>query len=73
MNRRELLLLLGGAITEPRSLRAEQKAMPVIGILSTASPGAFAPYVAALRQGLNERLCRGTERGDRIPRGEGPL
>jgi hypothetical protein len=33
---------------------AHQKAMPVIGIFSTASPGAFAPYVAAFRQGLSE-------------------
>jgi hypothetical protein len=73
MRRRELLLLLGGTTAVACPLLAQQRAMPVIGILSTASPGAFAPYVAALRQGLNERLCRGTERGDRIPRGEGPL
>jgi putative tryptophan/tyrosine transport system substrate-binding protein len=34
MTRRELMLLLGGAMTAARTLRAEQKAMPVIGILA---------------------------------------
>jgi hypothetical protein len=32
MNRRELMLLLGGAMTAPR---AQQKAMPVIGNLAS--------------------------------------
>ena len=55
MNRRELMLLLGGAVTAPRALRAQQKAMPVIGFLSGTSPGpVFAPLVAAFRQGLSE-------------------
>jgi ABC-type uncharacterized transport system substrate-binding protein len=54
MNRRELLLLLGGAMTAARPLSAQQKAMPVIGYLSGGSPGPFAPYMAALRQGLSE-------------------
>jgi hypothetical protein len=31
MNRRELLLMLGGGMTAARTLRAQQKAMPVIG------------------------------------------
>ena len=55
MNRRELLmLLLGGALTVAPALRAQQKAMPVIGYLTSASPGPDAPYVAAFRQGLSE-------------------
>jgi hypothetical protein len=33
MTRRELLLSLGGALTAPRVLLAQQKAMPVIGLL----------------------------------------
>jgi hypothetical protein len=54
VNRRELLLLLGGVVTAPRTLRAQQKAMPVIGFLGGASPGPNAPFVAAFHQGLSE-------------------
>ena len=51
MRRRELMLLLGGAMTAARALRAQQKAMPVIGYLSGTSPG---PYLAMYRQALSE-------------------
>ena len=55
MRRRELMLLLGGAaISWPRALRAQQKAMPVIGYLGAGSPGPSAPFVAAFRKGLGE-------------------
>ena len=54
MNRRELVMLVGGAITAPRALRAQQKAMPVIGFLSSGRPGALAPRLAAFRHGLSE-------------------
>src|SRR5260370_4868569 len=54
MNRRELLLLLGAAMSVTHALRAQQKAMPVIGYLNSASPGPAAPYMAAFRQGLSE-------------------
>ena len=54
MRRRELLLLLGGAMTAPRVLRAQQKAIPVIGFLSSVSPGPLAGFVSAFRQGLSE-------------------
>src|SRR5713226_6507908 len=58
MRRRELMLLLGGAaISWPRALRAQQKAMPVVGVLSTGSPdpsSTFTPFMAAFRQGLSE-------------------
>ena len=53
MNRRELLLLFG-AMTAAHTLSAQQKAMPVIGYLNSASPGPAAPYMAAFRQGLGE-------------------
>ena len=54
MRRRELMLLMGGMITAGRPLRAQQKAMPVIGYLSSTSPIPAAPVLAAFRQGLNE-------------------
>ncbi len=54
MRRRQLLLLLGGAMTIGRVLRAQQKAMPVIGWLNSTSPGSAAPFAAAFRQGLSE-------------------
>jgi len=52
MRRRELLLLLGGAMTAPRALRAQQKATPVIGLLGSIGP--IAPQVAAFLQGLSQ-------------------
>jgi ABC-type uncharacterized transport system substrate-binding protein len=54
VKRRELLLLLGGAVTAPRGLRAQQKTVPVVGILGSGSPGPLAPFVAAFHQGLSE-------------------
>ena len=54
MTRRELVLLLGGAMTVAGAVRAQQRAMPVIGFQNPTSPGPLAPYVAAFRQGLAE-------------------
>src|SRR6516225_4080720 len=57
MRRRELMLMLGGAMTAIRGLRAQQKAMPVIGFLSGgAGPtsGSASPTWAAFLQGLSE-------------------
>ena len=54
MRRRELMMLLGGALTAAPALRAEQKEMPVIGFLSAFSPGPAAPFAAGVRRGLSE-------------------
>jgi hypothetical protein len=54
MRRRELLFFLGSAMTATRALRAQQKAVPAIGFLNGISPGSYAPFVAAFRQGLSE-------------------
>jgi len=54
VRRRELVLLLGGAMTAAGALRAQQRAMPVIGYLNGTSPDASAALVAAFRQGLSE-------------------
>jgi len=54
VTRRELLLLLCGAITSARAAPAQQKAMKVIGYLNGTSPDANAALLAAFRRGLNE-------------------
>jgi putative tryptophan/tyrosine transport system substrate-binding protein len=54
MRRRDLVLLFSAMITAPRALRAQQKATPVIGFLGSGSANAFAPFLAAFRDGLEQ-------------------
>ena len=54
MNRRELMLLLGGAMTAPHATQAQQRAIPVIGFLGSTSPAPYATQVAAFLRGLEE-------------------
>jgi putative ABC transport system substrate-binding protein len=56
MRRRSFVLVAGSALVGcPLTTRAQQKAIPVIGYLTGASPGqATDPAVDAFRQGLSE-------------------
>ena len=53
MRRREIIALIGAMAASPWAARA-QPAPPVIGFLSSRSPGESASVVAAFREGLKE-------------------
>jgi putative tryptophan/tyrosine transport system substrate-binding protein len=55
VDRRSFIALLGGsAVAWPLAARAQQPALPVVGFLSSRSPGESAGLVAAFHGGLRE-------------------
>ena len=47
--------MLGGVAAWPLAARAQQRALPMIGFLSSAAPGPFKQFVEAFQRGLNEK------------------
>jgi putative ABC transport system substrate-binding protein len=54
IRRREFITALGSVAAWPLLARAQQPAVPIIGFLGSATPDAYAAYLAGFRRGLAE-------------------
>jgi putative ABC transport system substrate-binding protein len=54
VKRRDLIISMVALAARPTAVLAQKKARPVIGYLSSGSPGPNAPFLAAFHQGLGE-------------------
>ena len=54
MRRREFITFVGGAAAWPLTARAQRSALPVIGLLGSATASEWTPYVGAFHQGLRD-------------------
>ena len=80
MTRRDFITLLGGAAAWPLAARAQQRAMPMIGVLSTISAAAARPVIAAFRSALRDlgyvegrNVALALRYGDGVPERMPPL
>src|SRR5215472_3900108 len=55
MRRRQFIKLVGAAVAWPLAARAQQQALPAVGVLHSGSPDdGYSPELAGFRKGLNE-------------------